>query len=709
MGILSEEKKEHIATTATGAGEKLASMIRAEDNVGDLLSLNYDTATILVHDSLRQKVKGLPMGCFLIATRIPPGANPDASDEDTALLLLRVVDDAALPNKRDTETYRLDAGFRSIETENTYDDKTDQFTLNQLRHAGVSCDILGTFRMIEKESRWELIFGADISNFYSGQGMKIYKPVGETLTRIVNYTKPTGDPHPLAGNFVPIGRLRYCSSEVEVDTNRENIKVNLEPTDIIARRAALFGMSRSGKSNTVKIIASSIFNMRIHEHEHGRIGQLILDVNGEYCNDNPQDQGCLRNIGKKDSEDRNSDVVTYGLFKHPNDQQRILLKMNFLGEDPKSWDNQEHVGEAMAALVSGKEILNDMLSEETAGYVKAFCGTSLDVHDYEWDKGSQIRYRRIIQIYRAILIRRATFPRATQKAYINGLFSQEFRKCMHDADYVAAAETLGDDDKTGVEWEKFYNAIEAMADFINNKQKDGMFAEFDKKYMKKKEKSWADNELKGILSILENTRGVRRISDAKVQHDPKSAGDYSDQITKDVRNGKLVIVDQSTGSPDLVKFTTERIMEKLFNAQKADFINPLDKAGNIVPLKDVIVYVEEAHNLLPSKPTPEELKSIWARTAKEGSKFHIGMVYSTQEPSSILSNILKNTDNWFVAHLNNTDEVKELKKYYDFAAFQRQILKVPDTGFLRMRCLSNPYIVPVQVDIFNADSSQEKK
>jgi DNA helicase HerA-like ATPase len=113
--------------------------------------------------------------------------------------------------------------------------------------------------------------------------------------------------------------------------------------------------------------------------------------------------------------------------------------------------------------------------------------------------------------------------------------------------------------------------------------------------------------------------------------------------------------------------------------------------------QNIVLYVEEAHNLIGKKA---ELTDTWPRIAKEGAKARIAFVYATQEPSSVHPNILANTENWFVTHLNNDDELKTLGKFYDFREFTASLKAAQDVGFARIKTLSSPFVVPTQINRF---------
>lgn len=134
--------------------QRFKKLIQTSEQVGDLYSINYETAKVIIHDSARQQVGGIPSLCFLIATRICPEdgnehfENVDFKSEDASFILLRVMDSAPLPQDKEAERIRVETAQRvSGETEKHWDSDgaMDAKTRVLLGYAGVQCRIIGTF------------------------------------------------------------------------------------------------------------------------------------------------------------------------------------------------------------------------------------------------------------------------------------------------------------------------------------------------------------------------------------------------------------------------------------------------------------------------------------------------------------------------------------------------------------------------------------
>lgn len=672
-------------------------LIQPAEYVGDLYSINYETARVIIHDFYREKVGGIPSLSFLIASRVDPNkAEIDFKTEDASFILLRVMDSAALPQDKEAERIRVETAQRiSGETEKNWDDagSMDMRTKNILGFAGVQCRIIGTFFLEENghngEAPLNLKFGSDISNYYPNRGLKVYKPNGNALEQIVNYADPLSIQAHIEkyGNTerVKLGFVRYAS------TNRkyqqiDDVPVYIYPADLLSQKSALFGMTRTGKSNTTKIIAKSVFKLRATdkpEESPLRIGQIIFDPNGEYANENVQDNNtALKNVWQLIPNGiKANEIVTYGITRHPNDPDRILMLLNFFEDEN---------------LQIGKEIIDNILSEDNTTYIKNFCQVSFEEPDAD-DRSALTRYNRRVLAYKSVLARAGFTVPQNQRPNTRNLFNRDFLNAMQNStsddapEYQSAAQTFSNQNPT---WGQLANAFESLDKFIRDRNSG--YQAFETAYVNRHKGSgdrWADEDLKKILGIFQYPNGTRKIGKAAEQHSADTTSDYAEDIYNHLVNGKLVIIDQSSGEPELNKSSATRIMTKIFRENQRRFIQ------GATDIPEILVYVEEAHNILPAG-TDIDLSDIWVRTAKEGSKYRIGMVYATQEVSSIQRNILKNTANWFISHLNNTDETKELCKYYDFADFEPSIRRAQDKGFLRVKTLSNLFVIPVQVDRF---------
>jgi len=718
-----EEEKAAAALTkqqeeSERAAQVLGKLVQQAQYVGESLKLDYRAVTVQVHDHHRRQVGGIPHLSYLVASRVQHWKRPIVWDqEDACVLLLRVLGAAPTPSDMMDTVIRSEAARRATGDDTAHwetKDHMDAYTRYQLSFAGLACEVVGTFYLGHKgddpNGAFELRFGSDISNFYPNSGMKVYKPVGDALDDIVNFRDPSLTPdHPLKDYTVPIGTVRYASTD-RLMQGVDGVGISIAPTDMLAQRTALFGMSRTGKSNTTKIIARAIYDLRNAQISPVKIGQLIFDYNGEYANENTQGGGdvaanALKNVWRERAGAIN-DVVTYGLNKPATDPDRKMLHINAFGNQVRDWNDVDKVVEDLDMLLVGKGILGDLLSDDTAKYIQNFCEVDLTVPQNLKDGSKNTRYRRLVLAYRTLLRKGGLdIPTTLRIPDIsgfrgNGLFGTLLLDAMRsspDADlqatYAATADMLDVANAKSLTWEKLANALDTLAQFIANKNSG--YTAFNNAYIADSAHSgenWADQNLLRVLEMFRYPNGPRSVARLAPYHEPNNKKDFALDIYDELLSGKLVIIDQAGGEPYLNEAAARRIMWAVFKGNQRAFIS------GEVP-HDMLIYVEEAHNLLPPSKA-DDLKDIWVRTAKEGSKYRIGLVYATQEVSSIQKNILKNTANWFISHLNNTDETRELKKFYDFSNFEDSILRAQNRGFLRVKMLSNPYINPVQIERF---------
>jgi hypothetical protein len=52
------------------AKDILGALVQAEQYVGEVYSLRYSKASVLIHDAFRMRVGGIPSLSFLVATRL---------------------------------------------------------------------------------------------------------------------------------------------------------------------------------------------------------------------------------------------------------------------------------------------------------------------------------------------------------------------------------------------------------------------------------------------------------------------------------------------------------------------------------------------------------------------------------------------------------------------------------------------------------------
>jgi len=636
--------------------------------VGYVLEIGYDTVTIITSDPFKIAVGGVPRNSLLVMV---PASYDNLPPHFT---LLRVLESAPTPLSKEVQQTYFELQKKSMP-------ELDIFTQSELQWGALKTAVLGMFYP-HPEKMNEVEFSGDLNNFVSAHKYRVYAPDDDLLDLIINSMVPKE-------NRFPIGDLRLTECRLPIPNKPQpRVTVYVSTKDFMGTRTALFGKTRLGKSNVVKLIAQSLIettkekDTKTKEKDTKNVGQLIFDINGEYANDNPQD-----NSSSLRSAYPNRCIV-YALTPKEATPSKPL-KINFYEHPEKS-----------------KPIIGSLLEQDgktSSAYVKSFISVELPSLDEiknisHW--GDRNRAIRKIQIFWAILKKagynindsklRSKAPTGSPANKLNPGFSADLREAAYS---FAGKSSVPKHPNTLDELVKEFEIINRFR--RANPNHESLTTSSGHPLF--------DSDDIALLEFLEpppGRSGTALIQPYRIYHDPK-AGDFIKDIIEHLDNGMTVILDLGNANPEVMNYFSDELSMAVFRHQVDKFSN--NKLGNHF----IQLYFEEAHNLFPQTG---DVTTIYSRLAKEGAKYHIGMVYSTQSPTTINKDLLAQTENFFVAHLASRDDVNTLAKVnIAYESLKDDILQAKTVGYIRMLTRSHRFVVSIQAKKFTPLNSNQRE
>lgn len=633
--------------------EQMEQARRTQDMrfVGYVLELGFDSAKIITSDPYKLAVGGIPRGSFLIMTPV------NATNTPPHFTLLRVIGVSPTPLSNQVQQTYFELHKKSMP-------ELDVWTQSELQWGALDCDVLGMFYANPKEMR-NLEFSGDVNNVVSAHRYKVFAPDEALLHLIVNGMVRDQ-------NRIEIGNLRTMECGLFSAGGITGIPVQISMRDFKGARTAMFGKTRLGKSNVVKLLAQGMLDATANDNS---VGQLIFDINGEYANDNPQDG----NRSLRSANEARCQV--YALTARDGTPSKPL-RLNFF-EQPASC----------------LEVLGQMLAQDNkmSNYIRSFAGVSLpDIVDLpNMNESDKTRAVRKIQMYWAILHKAGYTADETRLRGLNLVatqyvrhfdchFNQRLRTAAHGA--VRQGQQIP---SNPANLDQLQAEFEVIAQFRRDNPNDPSLLSSDGR-------PGFDADAIALLEFLNPATGSGpTVIRAYRNYHAPNASDFQGEILKFLDEGRTVILDLGNASDAIRKYFSNMLSNAVFRAQESKFVS--NALGNSF----IQLYFEEAHNLFP--PESKDLTGVYARFAKEGAKFHIGMVYSTQSPSTINKELLAQTENFFVGHLSSQDETRALSRVQvAFAGTEEDILRAKTPGYMRMLTMSHRFVVPTQAFKFEA-------
>ncbi len=581
-------------------------------------------------------------------------APPDVAQLDrSCIAVLRAQDIEAWPERGSHEWATIEAWLLNSQP------ALDMAEAHR-QHMGVlRCELLGMYKASGQAGRAP-VFSGDMALSLPVTCLHLYHADAQATETLVNGTVP------MQGR-IPMGWMRSGES---VAPSTQDRYAHVSTRDFLGKRTALFGKTRLGKSNTVKLIAQGILDVT---RDNPHAGQIIFDVNGEYANINPQDGESALASAYKDR------CIPYFLSFVQGNPDARYLRFNFY----------ERSEDALAVM---QELLPPEVAQSAALAGLFTCRLPALVRDEgETEVMFQRRLRKIMFFW--ALLDAAGFDSDSDRLKtllqtqfnLQTPFNPGFGANLRKAAYLAVQNTPA----PSVPFNFMTMALEmrVLARFCKTYPNDpslspnGQFL-FD-----------TDEEI--LIDLLCGTSGpgLFALRPCLPFHSP-TASDFTRDILEALDQSKTVVLNLGNANEQIIRYFSKSLCLSIFREQERKFVN------NQLNGHYVQIFFEEAHMIFP--PNQGNVINVYSRFAKEGAKFNIGIVYCTQSPTTVNVDLLSQTENFFIGHLASRTETDYLSAVQvAFQGCENLIMRSRTPGFMQMLTHSHRYVVPVQMLVYD--------
>lgn len=475
-----------------------------------------------------------------------------------------------------------------------------------------------------------------------------------------------------------------------------DFKIKINPDKFFGKHAAILGNTGSGKSCTLSSILQSLFHFSYNGKKLKSAHFIIFDTNGEYKNAFQLPEEDVVNPLAITKEGiriphwfMNYDDLDY-LFEPTSGSQAPILK-RAVGL-AKSTNDVQEITETLSKFQLSQ--LNSLLTSlQGNSYTMKNCliddlGTTLKMFKSATAKSNSNLYDELIEVLEELTKARGSLTK-NEKGFLNGSVDlsvitdvlPKLQKLIEQ--FIADKNVATTSENRSLDLPIFYNFSDLLSTYFDvaireQETSSDRLTEYVST-LKMRMQSFKDDMRISSPLMMET---VENIENVLVKFISFLLGDYckvydttdSDIYTEYIKN---VNVDVEQGSPSQITILDMSLLPSevletitgLVGRIVLEFVSRFkDEDRGTMP---IVMVLEEAQNYIPEinkKDRTSISRKVFERIAREGRKYGLSLVISSQRPSELSKTVLSQCNSFIIHRLQNPDDQQYIRKLVSSAS-----------------------------------------